>query len=88
VVAVTNRIDRLVARGLVTRDIDPANRRSVIIALTDAGWHLVDEVLAHHVAYEKELLASLSADEQEQLAGLLRVLLIGLGDVPPGGLSA
>jgi DNA-binding MarR family transcriptional regulator len=80
--AITNRIDRLEARGLVTRETDPANRRSVVITLSDAGWALIETVLAHHVAREEELLASLTAEEQKHLAALLRTLLIGLDDTP------
>ncbi|MEJ7741782.1 MAG: hypothetical protein WKF73_04040 [Nocardioidaceae bacterium] len=34
------------------------------------------------MAHEARLLACLSAEEQQQLATLLRTLLIGLGDVP------
>ena len=37
--AITNRIDRLVAKDLVTREVDPANRRAVRIALA-ARRHL------------------------------------------------
>lgn len=73
--AITNRIDRLVARGLVTREIDPDNRRTVRIGLTPEGRRLVDEVLPHHVANEAALLEPLSLAEREQLAGLLRKLL-------------
>jgi hypothetical protein len=54
--------------------------RSVLIILTDRGRELVDEVVASHVANEVRLLESLSPREQEQLAGLLRKLLLGLGD--------
>jgi DNA-binding MarR family transcriptional regulator len=85
--AITNRIDRLVDRGLVTRETDPDNRRSVVITLTESGWTVVEDVLAHHVAYEERLLACLSTDEQQQLAALLRTLLIALGDVPPAPAS-
>lgn len=81
--AITNRIDRLVARGLVTRETDPENRRSVVITLTESAWALIDNLLVHHLAHEESVLACLSADEQQQLATLLRTLLIGLGDVPP-----
>jgi DNA-binding MarR family transcriptional regulator len=81
--AITNRIDRLVTRGLVSRETDPDNRRSVIITLTDSGRTLIDDILFHHVAHEEHLLASLSAEDQRQLAMLLRTLLIGLDDVPP-----
>ena len=48
--AITNRIDRLVDRGLVTRETDPHNRRSVVITLSQAGWDLIENVLVHHVA--------------------------------------
>ena len=73
--AITNRIDRLVARGLVTREVDPANRRTVRIGLTRQGRHLVDKVLPLHVANEASLLEPLSPAEQQRLAALLRKLL-------------
>lgn len=81
--AMTNRIDRLVAKHLVTRETDPANRRSVVITLTDHGRQLVDDVVACHVDHETRLLSPLSPPEQDQLAALLRKLLTSLGDGPP-----
>lgn len=76
--AITNRIDRLVARGLVTREADPANRRSVLVTLTATGIALVDEAVAAHVRHEEALLAGLSTDDRAQLAGLLRTLTLDL----------
>lgn len=81
--AVTNRIQRLVAKGLVTRETDPTNLRSVWITLTDEGRELVGSIMAGHVENEARLLNALTADEQRQLADLLRKLLIHLGDLPP-----
>jgi DNA-binding MarR family transcriptional regulator len=81
--AITNRIDRLEARSLVSRQTDPTNRRSVLIALTDLGRELVDGVMSGHVANEVRLIGALRPDEQEQLANLLRTMLTALGDVPP-----
>ncbi|GAA5191185.1 MarR family transcriptional regulator [Rugosimonospora acidiphila] len=81
--AITNRIDRLVARRLVTRETDPGNRRSVLIGLTDRGHDLVDEAMGDHVANEARLIDSLSPSERERVANLLRKLLTALGDVPP-----
>lgn len=78
--AITNRIDRLVARNLVTRETDPANRRSVLITLTDTGHQLIDRIVVDHVDHEKQLLMTLSSREQEQLARILRKLLTSLGD--------
>jgi DNA-binding MarR family transcriptional regulator len=82
--AITNRVDRLVAKGLVTRDLDSANRRAVRIALTPAGRRLVDEAVVKHVANEKRLLEVLDADDREQLAALLKRLLVGMGDTADG----
>jgi DNA-binding MarR family transcriptional regulator len=80
--AITNRIDRLVAKGLVTRETDPDNRRSIVIGLTESGWTVIEDVLASHVSYEERALKSLSASQQRELAALLRTLLIALGDEP------
>ncbi|GGM23062.1 MarR family transcriptional regulator [Micromonospora sonchi] len=82
--AITNRIDRLVARGLVTREVDPSNRRSVLITLTERGRKLIDDVVVAHVDLEAKLLNELSGGDQEHLAGLLRKLLTSLGDYSPG----
>lgn len=83
--AITNRIDRLVARELVTREVDPHNRRSVLITLTDRGRELIDVAVVDHVDLEAKLLGKLSERDQEHLAGLLRKLLTSLGDHSPGG---
>jgi DNA-binding MarR family transcriptional regulator len=78
--AVTARLDRLAAKELVTRETDPGNRRSVLVTLTARGRRLVDRVVEAHVANEEALLAPLSRRDRDQLAGLLRRLLVGLGD--------
>lgn len=78
--AVTNRLNRLAEKGLVTRETDPTNRRSVIVGLTDAGLELVERALPDHVANEHAQLACLTERQQGQLADLLRRLLVGLGD--------
>lgn len=81
--AVTNRIDRLLAKDLIAREADPDNRRSVLIRLTDHGKALANQALNGHVDNEARLLDSLDPDDQERLADLLRKLLTGLGDLPP-----
>jgi DNA-binding MarR family transcriptional regulator len=80
--AMTNRIDRLEQRGLVERRDVPADRRKVLVRLTDAGLALVDDVVLGHLATEREILGSLSPRQQEELVRSLRRLLVGLGDVP------
>lgn len=78
--AVTNRIDRLAARGLVERLPDEEDRRSVRVRLTDQGRAMVDEIVGPHVANEVRLLAGLAPEERDRLTGLLRGLLESLGD--------
>ena len=78
--AITNRIDRLEERGLVERVAAAGDRRKVIVRLTPAGLHLVDDVVLGHVATERELLGALSPNQQRDLAQLLRRTLLFLGD--------
>lgn len=80
--AMTNRIDRLESLGYVERRAGE-DRRTVIVALTDAGREKVDEVSTSHMATERALLAALSPAQQDQLAALLRKVLLSLGDTPP-----
>ena len=72
---VTGSTDRLEARGLLTRTLDPDDRRSWRIALTDAGRALVRSHLPEHLAFEQSLLAALTPDEITQLETLLRRLI-------------
>jgi DNA-binding MarR family transcriptional regulator len=74
----TKRLDRLERAGLIARRPDPADRRGILIALTDEGRRMIDAVTAPHLANEARLLEALSAKEREQLAGLLRKLQLGL----------
>jgi DNA-binding MarR family transcriptional regulator len=72
----TNRIDRLEAAGLVSRRRDPEDKRGVLVQLTGNGLKAVDNAFAALLAGEEALLTGLDADQQHQLAGLLRTLLI------------
>src|SRR3989449_3547093 len=74
--AMTNRLDRLEAMGLVERQPDPADRRGRLVALTDRGRELVDTAAVDHLENEQRLLGALDAREREQLARLLRKLLL------------
>ncbi|WP_392544527.1 MarR family winged helix-turn-helix transcriptional regulator [Oryzobacter telluris] len=71
----TNRVDRLVARGLVERQPAPNDRRGVIVRLTTTGMGVVDAALADLIAHEEGLLGELGAEDRADLARLLRRLL-------------
>lgn len=69
--AMTNRLDRLEKRGLIARKTDPDDRRGLQIVLTDAGFALVDGLVASHVETEERMLAALSPAERAMLRELL-----------------
>jgi len=72
----TNRVDRLAARGFVERYPDPEDRRGVLVRLTGDGKDAVDGAFTALLEAERSFLAGLSPADQEQLAGLLRTLLV------------
>lgn len=74
--AMTNRIDRLETAGFVERLPDPDDRRGTLVSLTDRGRRICDAAQRDHLANEERLLRALSARERDQLAKLLRKLLL------------
>ncbi|MFT7841459.1 MarR family transcriptional regulator [Saccharothrix sp. BKS2] len=78
--AVTQRLDRLEARGLVTRTPSEHDGRGVVVGLTGEGLALVDRVLPDHLATEERLLGGLTGEERAALAGALATVLESLGD--------
>lgn len=77
--AMTTRIDRLEARGLVLRTADPGDRRGVNVSLSDAGRELVDRALEARLAAADDQLGMLSANERRAAAVVLRRLLLRRG---------
>lgn len=74
----TKRLDRLERAGLIRRRSDAGDRRGTVIELTAKGRRLVDATTADHLRNEARLLGALTKAEQQQLAGLLRKLQLGL----------
>ncbi len=77
----TNRVDRLAARGLVQRDLHPDDKRGVLVRLTVSGRTAVDAALADLLAAERGLLAGLAGADQDRLAHTLRRLLVVYAEV-------
>lgn len=72
----TNRIDRLMTKGLVTREADTSDRRVVRVRLSPRGRKVVDAAMAQLLEFERELLGPLSKDSRKDLAASLRELLV------------
>jgi DNA-binding MarR family transcriptional regulator len=77
----TNRIDRLASAGLVSRRPDPADKRGVLVALTDRGRTAADAALADLLRSERQLLTGLDGGQRRELAALLRILLAPFDEV-------
>lgn len=67
-------VDRLEKQGLVTRIPHESDRRSILVALTEAGRELYLEHHAHHLHLTREIQAALTSEETEQLASILTKL--------------
>jgi DNA-binding MarR family transcriptional regulator len=78
----TNRIDRLSARGYVERYPDPDDRRGVIVRLTTEGRSAVDTAFTALLGAERALLDDLPERDRTRLASLLRTLLAPFGEKP------
>ena len=74
---VTQLIDRLEADGLVERILDPADKRSRLAVITDAGRAACAEGARIQREAEETLFASLSPDEATLLADIVRKLSSG-----------
>ena len=81
----TNRVDRLAARGLVARENHPGDRRGVLVTLTGSGRETVDAALSDLLRAEQDILSQLSGTEQDRLAVSLRSLLLPYDDQGEAG---
>ncbi|MFI0485692.1 MarR family winged helix-turn-helix transcriptional regulator [Actinomadura sp. 9N215] len=80
----TSRLDRLEKSGHITRTHDPADRRRLLVRLTDQGHQAWEATIGEQASTEHALLAALTDDEREQLSGLLRKVVAALEtDGPP-----
>lgn len=77
---VTNRIDRMEAKGLVERVRDTRDRRSIRVRLTTRGIEVVDRVFRLHLANEARLLPRYDDADYRHFVGELRRLLEHFGD--------
>jgi len=79
--AMTNRVNRLEAKGLVRRRPDDSDRRGVIVTLTAKGKKIIDKAIQYRLDVADGSLGGISKKERKELAALLRkVRLTAVGD--------
>ena len=69
--SLTTVVDALEEAGLVRREIDPSNRRAILLRLTGQGTAVRDELREARRRAAEDLFAPLPDDDRELLANLL-----------------
>ena len=72
--SITTAVDRLVAKGLVRRGDDPADRRVRIVELTREGQKVIGPAFARHEKDLERIASVLTPAERTTLVNLLRKL--------------
>jgi len=78
----TRMCDRLVRKGLITRQRDPVDRREVRLELTPSGQTLVHGVMERRRMEVRAMLGSIPASSRPQLMGSLELLALSAGEAP------
>jgi DNA-binding MarR family transcriptional regulator len=74
--AMTNRLDGLEERGLVTRERAASDRRSVLVSLTPSGQDMLVQAVEAAAKEEAAILSALSEPQRKRLNDLLRTVLV------------
>lgn len=80
--AVTNRLYRLEAKGLIERSADPADRRSLPVSLTAQGLSTIERAMALCVESGRELLDGIDGADVEVTQRTIRALISAYEDSP------
>ncbi len=75
---VSQRLAKAEDAGLITREVSPADRRSVVVSMTPAGLSLIDHIVTELFASEQQVVDRLASTDRKQLADLLRTFLATL----------
>src|ERR687885_2711674 len=65
--AITRQVKQLAEEGLVTREVDPADNRFMLVSLTAEGRELVDRLLEQRESFEALVTAGLGEAELDLL---------------------
>lgn len=76
--AMTNRLDRLEAAGLILRLPDPNDRRGVLVRLTEKGLRTVDTAVVARMQEARDAVKGINASERASLTRGLRELMLAL----------
>jgi DNA-binding MarR family transcriptional regulator len=74
-VSITRAVDQLVSKKLVSRRVDPADRRRVVLRLSKAGEDVYNKIVPMFQAADTALTSVLSAQDAQTLRRLMKQVL-------------
>ena len=80
--------DRLEAAGLVCREGDPVDRRSLRLRLTGKGRSLVERVMSHRRHALNDVVERMKPDDRRMLETALSAFAEAAGEMPDEAMSA
>ncbi|WP_404338417.1 MarR family winged helix-turn-helix transcriptional regulator [Sphingomonas sp. MMS12-HWE2-04] len=83
-VTVSRAAIALADRGLIARAANPGDQRSHLIALSDAGWTLYEQIAPKAIDLEKRIFEGFSDLERTQLHAMLERLEAAAAALDPG----
>ncbi len=75
-------VEHLVRRSLARRQLDPANRRCVVIELTDGGQELFQSIESSMNAWFSQVLAQIPSGKLAQVMESLQILNASIAAIP------
>lgn len=72
--SMTAAVDRVESLGLVIRTTTAKDRRARVLELTPKGREMIEKAYAEHAEQLEAAMASLDAEEKQQLYGMLKKL--------------
>jgi DNA-binding MarR family transcriptional regulator len=78
--ALTPITDGLANDGLVTRVVDPTDRRAFKLVLTELGASRAEDLSSLQARISDEIFAALAPDQRRELERLLRIFVEAAGD--------
>jgi len=92
--SISTAVDRLLGKGLVTREENPDDRRIRLVALTESGKALILPIYRKHVEDIRQVFADFTPSDIRQLERLMKqagrqaeALHVSSGRQPAGGKS-
>jgi DNA-binding MarR family transcriptional regulator len=77
-VQVTRAINQMASVGLISRRVDPADRRRVVLRLSKRGLEAYSEIVPLALKIEAAIVSSLQPSEIEQFSSLLGRVLVSV----------